>query len=60
MSSQVNLNETAATNTDVNYDLPMKSNEAYETLPAQYEEVQFRYRRPQGDTNEYIYDQPAL
>ena len=54
------VNEHAATNTDGNSDLAMKSNEAYETVPAQYEEVQFRYRRPQGDTIEYIYDQPAL
>ena len=59
-SRQVNLNERAANNTDGNSDLAMKSNEAYETVPAQYQEVQFRYRRPQGDTIEYIYDQPAL
>ena len=39
--SQVNLNECATSNTDGNNDLPMKPNEAYETLPAPYEEVKF-------------------
>ena len=54
------MNKSAATNTNVKNDLTMKSNEAYGTVSAQYEEVQFHCRRSQGERNEFIYDQLAL
>jgi len=38
----------------------MKSNEAYETVEVQYEEVQFRSRRSQEEENENVYDEIAF
>ena len=41
-------------------ELSMKANEAYETVKVHYGEVHCRNIRLQHETNEYIYEQPAL
>ena len=41
-------------------ELGMKSNDAYGSVKVHYDEVDYHNKRPQHDTNEYIYEQPAL